>query len=306
MGRIRTIKPEFPQSETVGRLSRDARLLFIQLWTIVDDEGRARAASRMLASLLYPYDDDAPRLIDTWLAELAREKCIVRYVVEGSTYIEIINFGKHQKIDHATKSKLPAFEPSSEPSEILASVIEPSETLAPDLGSVSRIKEEDICPEPDKPVRTRNAYPDDFEKWWSSYPTDPNMSKSDAAKAWSKLSSEDRVAAAAAVPGFVAYCRKNPDYRPVHAVKFITSRRFDGFAKPQQSTASLFDDPTDPTIDFRGGYKSRLSLAVKARVDGTWDRTNWGPPPGEPGCRVPERFLPAFSASAAQDRRHAA
>lgn len=36
MARIRTIKPEFPQSETMGRVSRDARLLFIQLWTVAE------------------------------------------------------------------------------------------------------------------------------------------------------------------------------------------------------------------------------------------------------------------------------
>jgi hypothetical protein len=59
MARIRTIKPEFPQSESMGRISRDARLLFVQLWCICDDHGRTRAASRMLASLLFPYDDDA-------------------------------------------------------------------------------------------------------------------------------------------------------------------------------------------------------------------------------------------------------
>ena len=33
VARIRTIKPEFPQSESVGRLSRDARLLFILVWS---------------------------------------------------------------------------------------------------------------------------------------------------------------------------------------------------------------------------------------------------------------------------------
>lgn len=113
MPRIRSIKPEFPQSETIGRLSRDARLLFIQLWTIVDDDGRTRAASRMLASLLYPYDDDAPRLIDTWLGELEAADCIRRYQVEGSVYLEVVNWLKHQKIDRPTKSRLPAFDEGS-------------------------------------------------------------------------------------------------------------------------------------------------------------------------------------------------
>lgn len=118
MARIRTIKPEFPQSETVGRLSRDARLLFVQLWTICDDEGRARAASRMLASLLYPYDDDAPSLIDGWLEELAREGCIRRYEVDGDRYLEIVKWLKHQKIDRPSKSRIPEYrEPSPTPRE---------------------------------------------------------------------------------------------------------------------------------------------------------------------------------------------
>ena len=117
MARIRTIKPEFPQSESIGRLSREARLCFIQLWTIADDEGRLRGSSRMLASLLYPYDDDAPRLIDEWLSELEREPHIRRYEVGDHRYIEIVNWKSHQKIDHASKSKIPPF---SKPPDMLA------------------------------------------------------------------------------------------------------------------------------------------------------------------------------------------
>lgn len=109
MARIRTIKPEFPQSESIGRLSRDARLLFIQLWTVVDDHGRFRAAPRLIAGLLYPYDDDAPSLIMGWMAELAREGCIRLYEVDGDRYLDIPNWAKHQRIDNAGKSKLPEF-----------------------------------------------------------------------------------------------------------------------------------------------------------------------------------------------------
>ena len=54
MGRIRTIKPEFCQSEKVGRLSREARLLFVLLWPFVDDHGRCRGSSRLLAASLFP------------------------------------------------------------------------------------------------------------------------------------------------------------------------------------------------------------------------------------------------------------
>lgn len=118
MARIRTIKPEFPLSEKIGRLSRDGRLLFIQLWTICDDDGRARAASRILASLLYPFDTDAPSLIDQWLTELEREGLIVRYVNDGSTYLEVAGWKKHQKIDKPSASRLPSREASRSLDEV--------------------------------------------------------------------------------------------------------------------------------------------------------------------------------------------
>ncbi|WP_136420311.1 hypothetical protein [Herbaspirillum sp. ST 5-3] len=116
MARIRSIKPEFPQSESMGNVSRDARLTFLELWTIADDEGRLRGNSRMLASLLFPYDDDAPALIDGWLDELEREHCIVRYKNGGQSYIEICNWLIHQKIDKPSKSKIPSFSNSREDS----------------------------------------------------------------------------------------------------------------------------------------------------------------------------------------------
>lgn len=109
MARIRTIKPEFPQSESIGKLSRDARLLFVQLWTLADDDGRARASPRMLASLLFPYDDDAPAMIGGWIDELARVGCIRRYAVNGSAYLDIPGWADHQKIDKPSKSRLPEF-----------------------------------------------------------------------------------------------------------------------------------------------------------------------------------------------------
>ncbi len=134
MGRIRTIKPEFPQSESMGRVSRDARLCFILLWTLADDAGKLRGNSRMLASLLYPYDDDAKSLIDGWLGELEAEHCIERHSINGDAYVLIRNWLIHQKIDKPSKSKLPDF-------------VESSRILANPRGGIkdqgSRIKDQD-------------------------------------------------------------------------------------------------------------------------------------------------------------------
>lgn len=107
MARIRSIKPEFPQLEWTGRVSRDSRLLFLLLHPICDDEGRTRGGSRMLASILCPYDSDAPSSIDAWLKELEREKAIVRYTIGVDHYLAITNWEEFQKVDHPTKSKLP-------------------------------------------------------------------------------------------------------------------------------------------------------------------------------------------------------
>lgn len=133
MPRIRTIKPEFPQSESMGRVSRDARLLFVQMWTLADDSGRLRGNSRMLASLLFPYDNDAPDLISHWLDELEAEGCIVRYVAADgrnnhSHYVAICNWREHQKIDKPSESKLPSPDDGEilEHSRSLANIREPS------------------------------------------------------------------------------------------------------------------------------------------------------------------------------------
>lgn len=131
MARIRTIKPEFVESESIGRLSRDARLLFVLLWTFVDDEGRARASARLLSSRLYPYDDDAPKKMSAWLAELQAGNHVRLYEVDGNSYLDIPKWSAHQKIDHPAKSRIPEFcENLASPSEDFANT---SETLAPHI-----------------------------------------------------------------------------------------------------------------------------------------------------------------------------
>ena len=108
--RIRSIKPEFWESESLGRVSREARLLFIGLFSCCDDVGRARASSRLLASRLYPYDDDAFKKLPGWISELEKQGCIRLYQVDGEAYLDIPKWQNHQKIDKPSASKLPSFD----------------------------------------------------------------------------------------------------------------------------------------------------------------------------------------------------
>jgi hypothetical protein len=86
-------------------------------------------------------------------------------------------------------------------------------------------------PSPANPKTGKKIYPALFEEFWRAYPVDALMSKSKAYEKWGRLSIADRAAALAAVPAFRAHCAKDLTYRPVHAERFLSQRRFDGFAE---------------------------------------------------------------------------
>jgi hypothetical protein len=108
MARARTIKPHFMRSRSMRAVSGMARLTFIQLWLVADDEGRLSAHPRPLAHLLYPGDREAAERLPGWLDELEGQQCIERYTVDRMDCLRIVNWRKHQKIYHPTPSRLPA------------------------------------------------------------------------------------------------------------------------------------------------------------------------------------------------------
>jgi hypothetical protein len=167
VARIRTIKPDFCTSPSTGRLSREARLLFLLLLTDADDEGRLAGSLKRLAGCLYPDDDDVtPAKVRRWLAELGRERMVLPYSVEGGDYLWIVNFTKHQKISHPTPSRLP--EP---PEEVRKLSGEPPDTFPPDLGSGSRNREQGAAPADPR-----------FEEFWNVYPR--RESRKEAESCW--------------------------------------------------------------------------------------------------------------------------
>ncbi len=106
--RIRTLKPEMWQDERIGRLSRDARLLLLGLVTMADDEGRIRALPATVAGHVFPYDDDAPRKIPRWLAEITDSGVVVAYTHDDIPYLAFRHWRRHQRVNRATPSVLPA------------------------------------------------------------------------------------------------------------------------------------------------------------------------------------------------------
>jgi len=88
-----------------------------------------------------------------------------------------------------------------------------------------------------KPAGRRLSYPRDFDDFLKQYPTDRLMSKQEASKAWGRLSDDDRAMVMISLPAFRAYCEKDTTYRPVHACRYISQRRFEGFAKAAEDVA---------------------------------------------------------------------
>ena len=107
MPRIRTIDPHFPRTPSLSRVSREARLFFILLWTLADDSGRQRLDHERLKDQLYPFDDDAPSLLPVWIGELESARLVELYRVEDVEYLRVRKWKQMQVIQRPSRSRLP-------------------------------------------------------------------------------------------------------------------------------------------------------------------------------------------------------
>ena len=98
----------------------------------------------------------------------------------------------------------------------------------------------------------------DFEEFWSRYPIDPLMSKKKAGEQWARLGTDERQRALEALPQFKDFVSRQKDYRVVHAWKFLSERRFDGFEKPHIAAEAIAaaKDRADRLMK-RGKYAER-------------------------------------------------
>lgn len=135
--RIRSIRPEFWSSEDIAAMDWTTRLVFIGLWSYVDDNGVGRDVEKLIVADLFPLEDD-PRdtlaTVSRSLARLSEGGQITRYTLEGKPYLHINAWSKHQRIDKAAKSRYPL--PTSDNTEPRETVATPSRDLreGPPLG----------------------------------------------------------------------------------------------------------------------------------------------------------------------------
>lgn len=96
--RIRTIRPEFYSSESVGSMTWKTRLVFINLWSYVEDNGVQLDNPRLFRGQCMPYDDSVLDAIEDAFAELEQCGSIIRYERDGKRLLFIPGFEKWQNI----------------------------------------------------------------------------------------------------------------------------------------------------------------------------------------------------------------
>lgn len=108
MARMRTVKPEFFRSASMGRVPPCARLLAIAMWQEADDHGRGLASAKQLAGIAFPHDDDiGSKQVERWISDLEREGHVELYDIAGTRYYRVIEW-RHQHINKPGDPRYPA------------------------------------------------------------------------------------------------------------------------------------------------------------------------------------------------------
>jgi hypothetical protein len=208
MPRIRTIKPEFWQNESLAGLSHHARLLAIALLNHADDKGYFIASHQLVRAACFPFEEDSKNVLGS-IQELSRIGYIEIRNCDGKQIGRICKFLDHQRIDKPQKSKLfevfaANHEQNGNSKNVLGTFVEDSKNAPrPERkgkegeGEMEGEMEGDSCPQPDKqadgpetkefdptscrfPVfpcsgqsnqnRTWQASPDQIDGWRNAYP----------------------------------------------------------------------------------------------------------------------------------------
>lgn len=129
MARQRLLHPDFFTDSELLALSPLHRLLFAGLWGLADRDGRLRDKPLELKIKLLPVDQcDVSSMLD----DLADSGRIVRYRVEGMSYIAVSNFGRYQH-PHKNEPESEIPPPTDNRAEFKDSRNYPSAPVTPDM-----------------------------------------------------------------------------------------------------------------------------------------------------------------------------
>jgi len=108
VARKRMIDPSVWADDGFGRLSSDAQVMFIGLFSNADDEGRLPGDPKYLASTIFPYRGMTTLKAQKILDEIEEKmRSVTFYRVRSQPLIQFKKFLVYQKINRPTPSKYP-------------------------------------------------------------------------------------------------------------------------------------------------------------------------------------------------------
>ncbi|MGN0489365.1 MAG: hypothetical protein ACI4HO_08905 [Ruminococcus sp.] len=221
MARSRNIKPGFFDNDELGLLTPLTRLLFIGLWCIADREGRLEDRPRRIKKTLLGYDELTVEEADGMLQQLADHGFITRYTAEGTEYIQINKFSKHQNPHRAEK----------------ASEIPPPPGYNAEADKPQKKAEK-------KTLSSVEFQLDQFEEFWSVYPN--HKARASAEREWVKINPDKEltgqiIAAVTAAAKTESWLKDNGKYIPF-AANYLKDRRWEDQQEPEKfSSADALD-----------------------------------------------------------------
>lgn len=177
MARARNIKPSLFKNELLGVADPLLTILFESLWCLADKAGRLEDRPLRIKAETFPYREGLD--INGYLTELQRLEFIDRYVVDGVSIIQVINFKKHQNPHKTEKeSELPEKQINSDSCAItvkdtLNNGTSRADSLIPDSLNTDSLN-------PTKPSRT-SSLDNGFQEFWNAYPKKTGKDKAEAA-----------------------------------------------------------------------------------------------------------------------------
>ncbi len=240
--RIRSIKPEFWRSEDIAALNPLTRLLFIGLWSYVDDNGVGRDIVPLIVADLFPFDDppETVATVSGGLQTLSERGQITRYEVAGRAYLYVNSWARHQRIDKPNKERYPL--PTCEDAVIQEMVATPSRDSReiPSPGAVEQrnrgTEEKEKNSSSSAAPMTVVRDPDLFDEFWEHYPR--KVGRQPALRAWINAMRRHENADVI-LAGVVRYANDpnlpEMNYIP-HPVKWLNEKRWESGPEPARTS----------------------------------------------------------------------
>jgi len=180
MPRGRFLSKSISLDEKVNALSDDtARLLFTWMIPHLDCEGRLHGDSTTVKSIVFPRRKISVLRVEKYLNEIAKLGLIIRYHVNGNTYLMAPHFENHQSGLQKSKeaqSQIPPFTPESLQSK--------SKQTPPQVQVKDKVKDKVVSAQ-------KNITSQNFDIFWKAYPK--KKSKGQAEKAFEKVNPDEQL-----------------------------------------------------------------------------------------------------------------